>query len=121
MNLPLHAGWLGAFEASLIAFVVGLLVYSAVHALARAGKWAPGHAMGWSLVAACVIAAGIDAWHLFYLGVVSLESNVYARLALDGIHDPERLGIRVVMELAGAVAGVLVAMGWWARRESSRR
>jgi hypothetical protein len=119
LNLPLHTGWAGALEASAIAFLVGLLVYSLIHALARRGTWAAGHAMGWSLVIACVVAAGIDTWHLFYLGVISMESNVYARLALAGIHDPERLGIRVVMELAGAIRGVLIAMGWWTRRESS--
>ena len=57
-----------------------------------------------------VVAAGIDAWHLFYLGVVRLESPVYARIALSKIHDPDGLGIRVLMEVIGALAGV--AAGW---------
>lgn len=117
MNLPLHLGWLGDFEAGLIALAVGLLVYTLVHGLARRGAWAPGHAMGWSLVIACAIAAGIDIWNLFYLGVVRLESNVYARMALSGIHDAENLGTRVVMELVGAMGGVMAAMGWWTGRE----
>ena len=38
-----------------------------------------------------VVATGIDAWHLFYMGVVKLESPVYARIALQKIHDPNFL------------------------------
>lgn len=118
MNLPLHLGWPGNLEAALIAFAIGLLVYSLIHVLARRGAWAPGHAMGWSLVIACAIAAGIDVCNLFYLGVVRLESNVYARMALAGIHDAQNLGTRVVMELIGASAGVGAGMAWWMHRET---
>jgi len=121
VNLPLHLGWAGNLEAALIAFAVGMLVYSLVHGLARRGAWAPGHAMGWSLVIACAIAAGIDVWNLFHLGVVRLESNVYARMALAGIHDAENLGTRVVMELIGGTGGVLAAMALWTGRDSTAR
>lgn len=110
MNLPLHFGLLGALEAGLIALFVGLLAFAAFHALSVRLRWSPGHSIGWSCLAAVAIAAGLDIWNLFYLGVVRLESPVYARIALQSIHDPNGLGTRVVMEIAGAVAGV--ALGW---------
>ena len=56
------------------------------------------------------VAGGIDAWNLFYLGIMKLESPLYARLALQGIHDPGSLGARVVMEVVGAMVGVVI--GW---------
>jgi hypothetical protein len=72
--------------------------------------WTAGHAIGWSCVIAVVVSAGIDAWKLFYMGMVRLESPLYARLFLSSIHDPNELGSRVVLEVAGALAGV--ALGW---------
>ena len=110
MNLPLHMGWAGALEAGLIALVVGLLAYALFHRLALRGGWPEGHAIGWAALAAVVVGAGIDAWNLFYLGVVRLESPVYARIALSKIHDADSLGIRVLMEVIGALVGV--AAGW---------
>ena len=110
MNLPLHFGLLGTLEAGLIALLVGLLVYALWHRLARALAWPAGHAIGWSCVIAVVVSAGIDAWKLFYMGMVRLESPLYARLFLSSIHDPNELGSRVVLEVAGALAGV--ALGW---------
>lgn len=59
---------------------------------------------------AVVASAGIDAWNLFYMGMMRLESPLYARLFLAGIHDPNELGSRVVLEVAGAIGGV--ALGW---------
>ena len=44
------------------------------------------------------------------MGIVRLESPLYARLFLATIHDPNELGSRVVLEIAGALAGV--ALGW---------
>lgn len=110
MNLPLHLGWPGALEAGLIALVIGLLAYALFHGIAARARWPQGHAIGWACLAAVAIAAGIDTWHLFYLGVVRLESPVYARIALSKIHDADGLGIRVLMEVVGALAGV--AAGW---------
>lgn len=110
MNLPLHPGWPGALEAGLIALALGLLAFALFHAIGARARWPHGHAVGWACLAAVVVAAGIDAWHLFYLGVVRLESPVYARIALSKIHDPDGLGIRVLMEVIGALVGV--AAGW---------
>ncbi|QZN79120.1 hypothetical protein K5K93_10745 [Stenotrophomonas sp. DR822] len=110
MNLPLHFGLLGTLEAGLIALLVGLLVYFLWHHLCRVLRWTVGHAIGWSCVIAVIISAGIDAWKLFYMGIVRLESPLYARLFLSTIHDPNELGSRVVLEIAGALAGV--ALGW---------
>ena len=109
MNLPLHLGWPGALEAGLIALVVGLLAFALFHAIGTRARWPHGHAIGWASLVAVAVGAGIDAWHLFYMGVVRLESPVYARIALSKIHDPDGLGIRVLMEVIGALSGVALA------------
>jgi len=110
MNLPLHFGLLGTLEAGLIALLVGLLVYALWQWLCRWAGWSLGHAVGWASVIAVVVSTGIDAWKLFYMGIVRLESPLYARLYLATIHDPNELGSRVVLEVAGALGGV--ALGW---------
>jgi hypothetical protein len=110
MNLPLHFGLLGTLEAGLIALLVGLLVYALWHRLCRVVGWNAGHAIGWACVIAVVASAGIDAWKLFYMGIMRLESPLYARLFLATVHDPNELGSRVVLEVAGALFGV--AAGW---------
>ena len=110
MNLPLHFGLLGTLEAGLIALLVGLLVYALWQRLCRWAGWSLGHAIGWASVISVVASAGIDTWKLFYMGIVRLESPLYARLYLATIHDPNELGSRVVLEVAGALGGV--ALGW---------
>lgn len=110
MNLPLHFGLLGTLEAGAIALLVGLLVYLLWSRLCRVLRWSMGHAIGWACVISVVASAGIDAWKLFYMGIVRLESPLYARIFLSTIHDPNELGSRVVLEIAGALAGV--ALGW---------
>lgn len=110
MNLPLHLGFLGAIEAGLIALLVGILSYGLWSWLMLRAGASIGHAIGWACVTAAIVAGGIDAWNLFYLGIMKLESPLYARLALQGIHDAESLGARVVCEAAGALTGV--AVGW---------
>jgi hypothetical protein len=111
MNLDLSFGLPGVLEAGLIAFVVGVLAYLLWRGLARVFGFSGGAAFGWALFSAAAIAAGIDAWNLFYLGLMHLESPLYARIALQGIHDPDSLGARVVVEAVCAWAGVAVA--WW--------
>lgn len=110
MNLPLHLGLLGALEAGLIALLVGLLGYGLLQWIVRRLRGSVGHALGWGFVVAVVVSAGVDAWNLFYLGIARLESPLYARLALQGIHDADSLGTRVVCEIIGAGIGVL--LGW---------
>lgn len=113
MNLPLHLGLLGALEAGLIAMLAGLLAYAVSNWATRKRNGNAGHAIGWACFAAIAIGAGIDAWHLFYLGVVRLESPLYARLALQGIHDADSLGTRVVFEIIGALLGVVLGWQWF--------
>ena len=113
MNLALHRGWLGAFEAGLIAFALGVVAWFVWRWLARGGRLEPGQAIGGACVTAVVAGAGIDSWNLFYLGVVKLESPVYARIALSKIHDADFLGTRVFLEWAGALCGVVA--GWLLR------
>jgi hypothetical protein len=110
LNLPLHLGLLGALEAGLIALLIGLLGYGLWHWVVRRLSGSVGHALGWGFVTAAVVSAGIDTWNLFYLGMIRLESPVYARLALQGIRDADSLGTRVVCEIIGAGAGVI--LGW---------
>ena len=110
MNLPLHMGWLGVLEAALIAFAVGMLSFVFWRWLCRRAGWGEARAIGWACVSAVVIAAGVDSWNLFYLGVVKLESPLYARIALAKMHDADFLGTRVFMEWAGALSGVVA--GW---------
>lgn len=111
MNLPLHTGLLGCLEAGLIAFLIGVLVYGLWSWLGRHTGMQIGHQLGWGAVIATVIAAGLDTWNLFYIGMVKLESPLYARLALQGIHDADNLGTRVMLEVIGAVSGAV--LGWW--------
>jgi len=110
MNLALHTGWLGVLEAAGIAFACGLVIYAIWHVLCRHLQWPQARAVGWACVVSVAAGAGVDAWKLFYLGMMRLESPLYARLALADIHDPERLGTRVVCEIAGALCGVV--LGW---------
>ncbi|MBV6671534.1 MULTISPECIES: hypothetical protein [Xanthomonas] len=110
MNLPLHFGLLGSLEAGLIAFILGVVVFAAVERGGRRLQFNHGHTLGIACLLAVAIGAGYDIWHLVYTSIVRLESPLYARLALAKIHDPNELGSRVVLEVAGALAGVV--LGW---------
>ena len=118
MNLGLHGGWLGALEAGGIAFGIGLLAFLLSHFLARALRWPEGHAIGWAAFASVAIGAGIDLWHLFSLFFVNPGSPARVQLALAGIHDPDGLGTRVMMEIFGALGGVLLAWLWFESRKA---
>lgn len=109
MNLYLHMGLLGSFEAALIAFGIGLLAYALMHVVCRRAGGSRGHAIGSACLLAIAVGAGIDLWKMFYLSVMQFESPLYARIALADIHDPDQLGTRVVLELAGALCGVGVS------------
>ncbi|MEP6908737.1 MAG: hypothetical protein ABI858_12275 [Pseudoxanthomonas sp.] len=110
MNLPLHLGFLGAIEAGLIALLIGMLAFVFWRWLMRITGGSIGHALGWACLTAVAASSGLDIWNLFYLGIMKLESPLYARLALQGIHDAGSLGARVVCEVTGALTGV--ALGW---------
>ena len=116
MNLPLHLGWPGVLEAAAIAFAVGVLCFLFWRWACRRTGWGEARAIGWACVSAVAIAAGIDSWNLFYLGVVKLESPLYARIALAKMHDPDFLGARVFLEWTGALCGVVLAWAGLVRR-----
>ena len=113
MNLPLHLGFLGAIEAGLIALLVGVLAFLFWRWLMRLAGGSIGHMLGWACVTAVIVAGGIDAWNLFYLSMMKMESPLYARMALQGIHDAESLGARVVCEVVGALTGVVTGWHWF--------
>ena len=119
MNLPLPAGWTGVLLAALIAFAIGVASLLFWRWLARRSGWTEAHAIGWACVTSVAIAAGIDTWHLFYLGVVTLESPLYARIALSKIHDADYVGTRAFLEWVGALAGVVA--GWVLVRDRESR
>lgn len=109
MNLALYTGWAGVLAASAIAFLAGVAMWLLWRWIGRRAGWPEARSIGWACVTAIAIAAGIDSWHLFHLGVARLESPVYARIALSKIHDPNYLGTRVVLEWTGALVGVVAA------------
>lgn len=110
MNLPLHLGALGSLEAGLIAFFIAMLAFAGWNAMGSRLHWPIGRSIALACLTGIVIGAGWDTWNLFYLGMVRLESPLYARLAIAGIHDVQNLGGRVLMEWIGALAGA--GIGW---------
>lgn len=116
MNLPLHYGLPGVLEAAGIAFLVGVLVFVLVRWAAMRVGASLGHTLGGASVLAVIAAAGLDCWNLFYLGVVKLESPLYARIALAGIHDADSLGVRASCEVLGALTGVGLGAWWFSPR-----
>jgi hypothetical protein len=107
----LHGGVLGALESALLAALVGAVAACCADVAGRRGGWRTGTEIGVALLIALVLGAGVDAWHLFRLGIVRLEYPFGIGRTLDAIHDPDSLGLRVVLEFAGAVIGVMA--GWW--------
>lgn len=109
--MGLSFGMPGVLEAGAIALVVGVLVCMAAHRIGRRIGWKPGTEIGVALLVTLVVAAGVDAWDLFHLSIVRMESPYVIEQTLDAIHDPDFLGERVVFEFAGAVTGVM--LGWY--------
>lgn len=119
MNLVLHYGLLGSLEAALIALAIGFVVFALWWQVCRRVGLSHGHAIAWACLVAVIIGAGVDAWNMFYLGMMGLESPLYVRLALARIHDPDQLGTRVVLEVAGAMIGVGLGWSMFSSRPSS--
>ena len=115
----LSTGWAGVWQAGAIACGVGLLLSLLAHRLAPRLGWREGSAIGVSLLPALVLGAGVDAWQLFHLSIVRLESPYVIQRTLAAIHDPGRLGVRVLFEFLGAITGVMA--GWYLSTAWPRR
>jgi len=107
----LSSGWPGVWQAAAIALVIGALLSLLAHACAPRLGWRQGSAIGVALLCTLALAAGVDAWHLFYLAIVRLESPFVIQRTLGAIHDPGMLGLRVLFEFAAGVCGVM--LGWY--------
>jgi hypothetical protein len=107
----LSMGMAGVFEAAAIALVIGALVCASAHRAGRLFGWKQGTEIGVALLITLVVAAGVDAWDLFHLSIIRLESPFVIARTLGEIHDPAYLGTRVVFEFTGAVVGVM--LGWY--------
>lgn len=107
----LSPGVAGALEAGAIALLTGALLCALCHHLGRRVGWKQGTEIGVAFVATLFVGAGIDAWDLFHLSLVRLESPFVIERMLGDIYDPAFLGTRVVFEFCGAVAGVMI--GWY--------
>jgi hypothetical protein len=107
----LSTGVAGALEAGAIALLIGAILCAFCHHLGRRVGWKQGTEIGVALVVTLVIAAGVDAWDLFHLSIIRLESPFVIARTLGDIYDPAFLGTRVVFEFCGAVAGVMI--GWY--------
>ena len=120
MNLSwLHTGMLGSLEAGLISLLVAFLFHGVAHAIGRRVSWSEAGKIGRAYVAALIVSAGPDIWHLLYMGIVPLESVVTIQRMLERIYDPAWLGVRVVMEFIGAGFGVMA--GWLVWTGAARR
>ncbi|RYD15730.1 MAG: hypothetical protein EOP90_07225 [Lysobacteraceae bacterium] len=112
----LSTGWAGVWQAAAIACGLGLLLSVLAHLLAPRLGWREGSAIGVALLLALVLGAGVDAWQLFHLSIVRLESPYVIQRTLAAIHDPGMLGVRVLFEFLGAIAGVMAGWFLWAAR-----
>jgi hypothetical protein len=109
--MGLSYGMPGVLEACAIALAIGLVLAIVLHLYGRSAGWNPGSEIGVGIALTLAIGAGVDAWDLFHLSIVKLESPYVITQTLATIHDPDFLGTRVVFEFAGAVVGVL--LGWY--------
>jgi hypothetical protein len=117
--LSLSPGFAGVLESAAIALAIGALACFAAYRLGRRVGWRPGTEIGVASLVTLIVAAGPDAWDLFHLSIVRLESPIVIQRMLDAIRDPENLGTRVVCDFAGAFCGVL--SGWYVATRSARR
>jgi hypothetical protein len=105
----LHTGLAGVAEAALIALALGLGAFACFHQVARRRGWPEGRALGLACMTALLAGCSLDFFHLLRLFLLDATYPARVRLALQGIHDPEWLGMRFLAEalcaLLGAVAG----------------
>ncbi len=108
----LHTGIAGVVESALIAFAIGLAAFACFHLLAHRHGWREGRALGWACLVALLAGSGVDFFHLLRLFLVDPTYPARVRLALQGIHDPERLGVRFLAEALCAVCGAVAGWAW---------
>ncbi len=111
MNLAfLPFGPWGVVLAAVISTVVGMLLIGLTRLWGRRHGWTHAHEIAWAWLITVIVTAGVDSWHLLYMGVTPMQSPVTIARVLSAIHDPDTLGVRVVCEFIGACVGVI--LGW---------
>lgn len=104
-------GFVGGFESGLISGAAGALLYGLFHWIGRRNGWGYGPQIGWSFLVATVLTASGDLWNLLYFNYsAGLQSMSLLRAKLAEVHDPDSMGLRVLCELLGVVAGIYI--GW---------
>ena len=106
----LHSGPAGVAESALIALALGLGAFACFHRLGRSRGWAEGRALGWACLVALLAGCSLDFFHLLRVFLLDANYPARVRLGLQGIHDPDRLGIRFLAEALAAVSGAVA--GW---------
>lgn len=118
-------GAVGGIQAGLISAAAGFLLFLLFHWLGRRNGWNYGPQIGWAFLLAAVLTASGDLWNLFYFNYGQLQSLQLLKVKLAEVHDPDRIGLRVLCELLGIVVGIYV--GWalcsgdWRRRFGGRK
>lgn len=122
MNLRfLHTGLLGVAEAALIAFALGLIAFAWFHWCARRWSWGEGQALGWACLVAALASSIIDFFLLMQVFRLHPLHPSRIQRVLQGIHDPEWLGVRFLAEVSAALAGAVVGWALASARAQRRR
>lgn len=103
-------GIVGGLQAGLISALAGLLLFVVFHWIGRRNDWSYGPQVGWSFLLTMLLTASGDLWDLLYFNYARLQSLQLLRAKLAQVHDPDGMGLRVLCEFIGGVAGIYV--GW---------
>jgi hypothetical protein len=102
-------GIVGGIQAGAIAAVIGFFMLLLVHWLTRKQPWNHGRELGVAYMLSVLPSSSGDLWNLIYFNYTDLQSPVMMRTALEGVHDPDSIGTRVLCEFLGIAVGISLA------------